>query len=105
LCHLRRFFLHLACLPLRPPSFTTRRSSGLEELLALRLREHVRLDLREPLAVAGDRQPRVAVERPLPVLHVLRDVDDDRPRPTGADRKSTRLNSSHVKISYAVFCL
>src|SRR5690606_39704917 len=25
-----------------------------------------------------------------------------RPRP---DRKSTRLNSSHVKISYAVFCL
>src|SRR5690606_40946502 len=22
----------------------------------------------------------------------------------GADRKSTRLNSSHVKISYAVFC-
>src|SRR5690606_39601194 len=26
----------------------------------------------------------------------------DRPR---RDRKSTRLNSSHVKISYAVFCL
>src|SRR5690606_40696431 len=24
---------------------------------------------------------------------------------TPADRKSTRLNSSHVKISYAVFCL
>src|SRR5690606_40604224 len=24
---------------------------------------------------------------------------------TKADRKSTRLNSSHVKISYAVFCL
>src|SRR5690606_9399362 len=23
----------------------------------------------------------------------------------GVDRKSTRLNSSHVKISYAVFCL
>src|SRR5690606_41565631 len=23
---------------------------------------------------------------------------------TGLDRKSTRLNSSHVKISYAVFC-
>src|SRR5215475_272237 len=35
-----------------------------------------------------------------------------RPRPrcaasrsTRGDRKSTRLNSSHVKISYAVFCL
>src|SRR5579883_3541426 len=26
-------------------------------------------------------------------------------RAGGADRKSTRLNSSHVKISYAVFCL
>src|SRR5690606_42105562 len=25
--------------------------------------------------------------------------------PQGGDRKSTRLNSSHVKISYAVFCL
>src|SRR5699024_11261323 len=24
---------------------------------------------------------------------------------TGIDRKSTRLNSSHVSISYAVFCL
>src|SRR5690606_41584007 len=26
-------------------------------------------------------------------------------RPQRRDRKSTRLNSSHVKISYAVFCL
>src|SRR3712207_7251339 len=26
-------------------------------------------------------------------------------RPAGADRKSTRLNSSHANISYAVFCL
>src|SRR3989442_6860919 len=25
--------------------------------------------------------------------------------PSGEDRKSTRLNSSHVRISYAVFCL
>src|SRR5690348_17547727 len=25
--------------------------------------------------------------------------------PTGIDRKSTRLNSSHPSISYAVFCL
>src|SRR5690606_40139360 len=25
--------------------------------------------------------------------------------PANPDRKSTRLNSSHVKISYAVFCL
>src|SRR5690606_39939022 len=27
------------------------------------------------------------------------------PRTAQQDRKSTRLNSSHVKISYAVFCL
>src|SRR5690606_41840536 len=27
------------------------------------------------------------------------------PGEIGEDRKSTRLNSSHVKISYAVFCL
>src|SRR5690606_41363222 len=27
------------------------------------------------------------------------------PPATDRDRKSTRLNSSHVKISYAVFCL
>src|SRR5436309_6078126 len=31
-----------------------------------------------------------------------RDRDSDR---RDGDRKSTRLNSSHVKISYAVFCL
>src|SRR3712207_8886611 len=27
------------------------------------------------------------------------------PLPSGSDRKSTRLNSSHANISYAVFCL
>src|SRR5207249_5861033 len=27
------------------------------------------------------------------------------PLPSNTDRKSTRLNSSHVSISYAVFCL
>src|SRR5690606_5186864 len=41
--------------------------------------------------VPDDHQPDVA-QRPGD-LHALR------------DRKSTRLNSSHVKISYAVFCL
>src|SRR5690606_42103024 len=29
----------------------------------------------------------------------------ERSSPHSRDRKSTRLNSSHVKISYAVFCL
>src|SRR3712207_7267182 len=34
----------------------------------------------------------------------LRGVGPVRP-PDGEDRKSTRLNSSHANISYAVFCL
>src|SRR5690606_40481876 len=36
------------------------------------------------------------------VRHLEPDHDPGRQAP---DRKSTRLNSSHVKISYAVFCL
>src|SRR5690606_41668965 len=49
-----------------------------------------------------------------PAGHLCPDVEPATPakRPGGRghapeppDRKSTRLNSSHVKISYAVFCL
>src|SRR3712207_7579068 len=32
-------------------------------------------------------------------------VDHEAPRVAQVDRKSTRLNSSHANISYAVFCL
>src|SRR2546427_7890331 len=39
------------------------------------------------------------------VLHVPQLVSDDRLELVPADRKSTRLNSSHSQISYAVFCL
>src|SRR3712207_8305457 len=50
-----------------------------------------------------DEQARVPVER-LEELDALllpdREVLDER-----VDRKSTRLNSSHANISYAVFCL
>src|SRR2546430_7829298 len=35
--------------------------------------------------------------------HLLLTAADD--RPPRRDRKSTRLNSSHSQISYAVFCL
>src|SRR3712207_8830506 len=55
----------------------------------------VGLEQRQPLvlvAVAGPDQP-----------CVLADAPDRHPR--RADRKSTRLNSSHANISYAVFCL
>src|SRR3712207_8944517 len=37
------------------------------------------------------------------VLHVPSELP--RVRRSGGDRKSTRLNSSHANISYAVFCL
>src|SRR5690606_40079962 len=36
------------------------------------------------------------------VVQTVGELDQDHP---DVDRKSTRLNSSHVKISYAVFCL
>src|SRR5204863_5783604 len=41
------------------------------------------------------------------VVRALESVTDSRGRtsPGEGDRKSTRLNSSHVEISYAVFCL
>src|SRR5690349_23392929 len=52
------------------------------------------------------------ISRPQRDLRLQRDaaaggadvVDAERLRLSG-DRKSTRLNSSHVEISYAVFCL
>src|SRR3712207_7223417 len=34
-----------------------------------------------------------------------RDLPNPLPATVGTDRKSTRLNSSHANISYAVFCL
>src|SRR3712207_8834421 len=37
--------------------------------------------------------------------HSLGHVDLAQPGPLALDRKSTRLNSSHANISYAVFCL
>src|SRR2546427_7872044 len=68
---------------------------------------------------AGDAQDRLvrdapgatapdAVHRaPLSDRRGERDDTDrrDRRRPARPDRKSTRLNSSHSQISYAVFCL
>src|SRR5690606_41840440 len=72
-------------------SFPTRRSSDLQ------VEDHARLaqahEVAVPLDEARHREPAL-------------EVDDLRGLPDVArDRKSTRLNSSHVKISYAVFCL
>src|SRR5690625_6974337 len=38
-------------------------------------------------------------------LRIWRAMRESIERGTSTDRKSTRLNSSHVAISYAVFCL
>src|SRR5690348_17630648 len=39
------------------------------------------------------------------VKHRCTDFGMEEQRPSGEDRKSTRLNSSHPSISHAVFCL
>src|SRR4051812_49941852 len=36
---------------------------------------------------------------------ITQDLSAGDTSPSGLDRKSTRLNSSHMSISYAVFCL
>src|SRR3712207_7660866 len=48
----------------------------------------------------GSEAPSRGGVRPVVAQHAVR--ERDRPR---VDRKSTRLNSSHANISYAVFCL
>src|SRR5437870_10380917 len=68
-------------------SFPTRRSSDLAERVGVFELVHVLVVHEVPLAR---------------VVELGRDVDPHRAR---GDRKSTRLNSSHVAISYAVFCL
>src|SRR5438034_9394302 len=45
---------------------------------------------------------RPVIEKTVGILPTLRVFLEDQ---TAADRKSTRLNSSHTVISYAVFCL
>src|SRR2546428_2393819 len=50
-------------------------------------------------AIDEQRRCRQSEEDPIPERHVI-DKLPERP-----DRKSTRLNSSHDQISYAVFCL
>src|SRR5690606_40066122 len=86
--------------------FPTRRSSDLGVVPG---RFGDALDLLCDLAVA-DLRLRLRLHRLLQLL--LRQIGaaplvDQRPLQClqRGDRKSTRLNSSHVKISYAVFCL
>src|SRR5690606_42149342 len=50
-------------------------------------------------------RPSAYPEYPRQPAGPARRLPDERRPGRGQDRKSTRLNSSHVKISYAVFCL
>src|SRR5207253_9218399 len=89
------------------PSFPTRRSSDLQLALDARKLEHrdVRGEEATPFAVV------IEARRQVPIAgHGIQDMGDlpwidDIQQGREEDRKSTRLNSSHVAISYAVFCL
>src|SRR5690606_41045341 len=100
-CCFRRRGAHRAL-----PSFPTRRSSDLGGAAGGRGR---RLAAGSP-ARGGHRRPRTAVPAsgrggpPDMIVYVARRLVYGALILLG-DRKSTRLNSSHVKISYAVFCL
>src|SRR5699024_12447322 len=92
--------------PMRAPhSFPTRRSSDLEEA---NRRKAERLYAQLPTIVAVDHRRRHGLDPIAPTTDLgyaanfFRMVFDEVPE---EDRKSTRLNSSHVSISYAVFCL
>src|SRR5690606_40826963 len=85
-------------------SFPTRRSSDLLHPLLAEVRpRHKVFDI----ACATTQRDAVLLVWPFlakqPVPPILVGVIN--PTSFALDRKSTRLNSSHVKISYAVFCL
>src|SRR5688500_19309105 len=87
-------------------SFPTRRSSDLPPDLRRRREGHAALedgDVRGREAVAGHVRGRVPQAVSAPTAPTT--ASDSFIRLAARDRKSTRLNSSHLVISYAVFCL
>src|SRR2546430_13243600 len=56
-------------------------------------------------APAGPPRRQAAEHPPALSRRAADGADAHRPVRVGGDRKSTRLNSSHSQISYAVFCL
>src|SRR4051812_50006448 len=56
-----------------------------------------------PVTLAYIRATEASSSRPMPEAAVIRNICSA--AATTPDRKSTRLNSSHMSISYAVFCL
>src|SRR3712207_7771876 len=78
--------------------FRSERYHSLVELVRVRLREF----LREPEAVFWSFVFPVLLASGLALAFRNRPPEVVK---VGVDRKSTRLNSSHANISYAVFCL
>src|SRR5690349_24481638 len=54
---------------------------------------------------SGNGSVSIAPQAPFDLLSGAAHLDFISPEGYAVDRKSTRLNSSHVEISYAVFCL
>src|SRR5438445_6263156 len=94
---------HSAPTPRDLHSFPTRRSS---DLLHRDARAHARKPADTPGAGAVRSRRRVGVA-PAAVspIHEIRTAPAPGVSAGFRDRKSTRLNSSHANISYAVFCL
>src|SRR5690606_40877779 len=78
-------------------SFPTRRSSDLRPAPQP---TPTQTSLPLPADVTPVQPAAVAAPAPIPTT-----TSEPAPATVSPDRKSTRLNSSHVKISYAVFCL
>src|SRR5207253_9028794 len=78
-------------------SFPTRRSSDLYEMFLI-------LDSFARIRKGKEPSVNYLRERLLPAYREWHAANPFKARPR-PDRKSTRLNSSHVAISYAVFCL
>src|SRR5207249_7381868 len=87
------FFFHAHATPRYLHSFPTRRSS---DLIALPDHSHAAAGLYHGGHHRLGRRRRVPQARTVVAAEL---------QGTRLDRKSTRLNSSHVSISYAVFCL
>src|SRR5690606_41073481 len=91
--------------PPRLHSFPTRRSSDLVRAGHGRAHRHARLSARPPGTSEALAGPPGQGLHDVPPLGLEPRTCGLRVRCSAKDRKSTRLNSSHVKISYAVFCL
>src|SRR5690606_41544954 len=98
------FFFYCYAAHLDLHSFPTRRSSDLVTF--------------EPKWARNFESPSIASDESVGIIRFLMELEQPSPEVICAiqsavtwldevkiDRKSTRLNSSHVKISYAVFCL